>query len=297
MTNNLEDIARLAGVSRSTVSRVVNAHPNVSEYTRRRVLKVIAEQNFRPNLAARALVTKKTQTLSLVIPQASAMIFTDPYFSLLIQGIMLTANERNYAVMLWMGNSTEEEERFTQRVLNNSFFDALIIASSVDNDPLIPRLLDAHFPFLLVGKPVHDGIHYVDADNEQGAYDAVAHLLRLGYQRIGTITGPLNMVAGRARLTAFKRAHQAAERRIDPSLIVQGSFTEQTGQQQAKVLLAQGVDAIFAASDMMAIGALRAISEAGLRVPDDVALVGYDDLAMSTSVTPQLTTVRQPIQA
>lgn len=137
MTQNLEDIARLAGVSRSTVSRVINNHPNVSAATREKVLKIINERQFRPNVAARALVTQRTRVLSVVIPQLLAATFTDPYFPTLLQSITLRANQHDYALMLWVGNSTEEEQRFCDRILNNTLFDGIIIASAVDGDPLV----------------------------------------------------------------------------------------------------------------------------------------------------------------
>src|SRR5689334_22062119 len=153
MNQNLEDIARIAGVSRSTVSRVINNHPNVSAQTREKVLAIIQEQNFRPNLAARALVTQRTQVLGLVIPMGIADIFTDPFFPTLIRGVTATANQFDYALMLWVGDSTEEEERFYQRILSNSLCDGIIIASAFNTDPLIPWLKAAHYPFIVVGPP------------------------------------------------------------------------------------------------------------------------------------------------
>src|SRR5215831_484869 len=176
MTQNLEDIAALAGVSRSTVSRVINNHPAVSERTRQKVMRVIQEQNFQPNLAARALVTQQTRMLSLVIPGVVAEIFADPYFPLVLQGAAATANQHDYAITLWIGNDAEQEERFCQRILNNSLFDGILIASVADNDPLITQLIQSRYPLVLIGPPMLDNLNYVDVDNVRASQVAVSHL-------------------------------------------------------------------------------------------------------------------------
>jgi LacI family transcriptional regulator len=296
MSRKLEDIAKLAGVSRSTVSRVINNDPHVSKRTRQRVQRVIQEENFRPNMAARALVTRQAHVLSLVIPQAVASTFTDPYFPLLMQGITLEANQRNYAVMLWIGSSAEEEERFAQRILNNSLFDGVLIASVINGDVLVGKLAQAGFPFVLIGPPFLDGLNYVDTNNIAGAQSAVEHLVRLGYQRIGTIAGPQNQGAAQDRLKGYCRGLSQHGRAFDPALVVEGEYSEEAGHAAMRVLLERGVDAVFAASDMIAFGALRAARECGLRVPEDVAVVGFDDIPAAAAAQPPLTTVRQPIR-
>jgi LacI family transcriptional regulator len=295
MSKKLEDIARLAGVSRSTVSRVVNNHPHVRDATRQRVLQVIRQQNFHPNPAARALATHRTRALSLVIPVGLAFAFNDPYFPILTQGVVAKANQHDYALMLWVGDGAEEEERLCDRILSNSLFDGVIIASAVDEDPLVPQLVQAGFPFVLVGRPSVDNVNYVDVDNVEGARAAVSHLLWRGRRRIGTITGPLNMCVAQDRLKGYRQALEQAGQLTDETLIVEGDFGELSGHLGMETLLQKGVDAVFAASDTMACGALRAIQEEGLRVPDDVALVGFDDLPVAATTVPPLTTVRQPI--
>jgi LacI family transcriptional regulator len=296
MNQNLEDIARLAGVSRSTVSRVINNHPNVSAQTRQRVQAVIQAQHFRPNLAARALVTQHTHVLSLVIPLDIADTFTDPFFPTLIRGVTTTANQYDYAVMLWVGDSAEEEERFYQRILNNSLCDGIVITQSFNTDPMIPRLQSAGYPFVVVGPPQVDHLNYIDVDNLRAAQVAVAHLIRLGYERIGTITGRLTLGASQDRLQGYKQALERAGRPIQNDLIVEGQFNEISGYTGMKTLLQRGVDAVFAASDMMALGAMRAVHEQGLRIPDDIAVVGFDDMPVAATSSPPLTTVRQPIR-
>lgn len=295
MKYNLKDIARLAGVSKSTVSRVVNNQPNVNERTRQKVLDVIRQHNFRLNTAARALVTQQTRVLSVIIPQPLASTFTDPYFPSVIQSVSKVANEHDYAIMLWIGNDMEEEDRFGERILMNGLFDGALIASAVDNDPLVGRLSKAGFPYVLIGPPQFAHANYVDIDNRTGAYQAVVHLIGLHRRRIGTITGPSNMGAAKDRLCGYRNALSDAGVSYDANLVYEGNYDEPSGYQGALALLRQHVDAIFAASDMMALGVLRALTDHDVKVPDDVAVVGFDDMPFSSHTKPTLTTVHQPI--
>lgn len=295
MISSLEHIAKIAGVSKSTVSRVINSHPNVSERTRQRVLDAIRTSGYRPNRAARALVTRQTRVISLVIPIALSATFTDPYFPALIQSITLAANERNYAIMLWVGNSSEEEDRYTERILNNGLFDGIIVASAVDDDPLLKRITPSKFLHVLIGPPQQQVENYVDVDNCSAACAAVTHLIQLGLKRIGTITGPLNTGAARDRLTGYRTALEQGGVAVDEALIVSGNFDEASGYTAMKCLIEYHVDAVFCASDMIASGALRALLDAGLHVPDDVAVVGFDDMPFAATTNPPLTTVHQPI--
>ena len=295
MKQGLEEIAKLAGVSKSTVSRVVNNQPNVNERTRQRVLEIIREVNFRPNKAARALVTQHTKVLSVVIPQPLAATFTDPYFPRLLQSISGKANQQDYAIMLWIGDNAEQEDRFTDRILNNSFFDGVLIASAVDDDPLVERLKDAGFPYVLIG-PAQKGVPYnVDVDNLSASREAVRHLIALHYRRIGTITGVLNMGAAQHRLQGYREALAEAGLDADPNLILSGDYNEIQSYEAMRHLIAHGVDAVFCASDVMALGAVRAITDAGLRVGVDIGVVGFDDMPFASTLHPPLTTVRQPI--
>lgn len=295
MKQGLEQIAKMAGVSKSTVSRVVNNQPNVNEKTRQRVMEIIRDANFRPNKAARALVTQHTRVLSIVIPQPLAATFTDPYFPRLLQSISAKANQRDYAIMLWIGDNAEEEGRFSDRILNNSFFDGVLIASAVDDDPLLGRLVGAGFPYIIIGPPQPGVPHYVDVDNVRGARDAVRHLINLRYRRIGTITGVLNMGAARNRLRGYEDALTEAGMPVDPALILPGDYSETKSYEAMRHLIALGVDAVFCASDVMALGAMRAINDAGLQVGGDIGVVGFDDMPFSATLQPGLTTIHQPI--
>lgn len=298
--SNLEDIARKAGVSRSTVSRVINHDPNVKKSTRERVLAVIEQEDFRPNLAARMLVTNRTNVIGIVILHSLVVTFQDPYyFPTLLQGIAEATLSRGYATLLWWGQTPEYEDRFYQHILQqNRLMDGVIIASGKADDPLVPKLLDLGTPFVMVERPTQytDRISYVTIDNVLAAKMAVEHLAGEGRRRIGMITGALYNVDAQDRLTGYKAALEMLGLDTDPELVYEGQWTHTSGYLGAKQLVRKGVDAIFAGNDITATGVLQALRELNVAVPEDVAVIGFDDLPNSVLATPQLTTVRQPIQ-
>jgi len=292
----LEEIARLSGVSRSTVSRVINQQPNVSSDVRQRVEAVIQETGYQPNLAAQTLVSKRTWMIGLVLPRSVSSFFTDPYFPRLLQGIAQGCNRYNYTLALFLVGTKEDEEKILPRVSRRGMLDGILIQSGQIGDQLIDRMENLDLPIVVVGSPLHENeVSYIDVDNVNGAYNAVSHLIRLGYRRIATITGLTGGAATADRLAGFEKALIERGRNPDQSLIVEGDFTETGGYYAMQQLLPAEPDAVFAASDLMAIGAMRAIREAGLSIPEDVAFVGYDDVSVAKYANPQLTTIRQPI--
>lgn len=298
---NLEDIAAKAGVSRSTVSRVINNEMYVSSKTREKVLEVINEEGFSPNPAARMLVTKRTNIIGVVIPNTPSVVFADAeYFPTLLQGIAEVTQQRDYAMLLWLGQAGEEERRFYQRVLNNRLMDGLILASASINSPFIDHLMQSSIPFVQVERPQRyvDKINYVTMDNSYAAELAVDHLIDQGYRRIATVTGDLNITDGVDRLEGYRNALIKANIPYDKSLVVEGHFKKRSGYLGIKTLFERGVkfDAVFAGSDMTAFGAIEALQEANYMIPDDIAVVGFDDLPSASQLRPQLTTIRQPIQ-
>ena len=293
----LEEIGRRAGVSRSTVSRVINNHASVSPQVRRRVLEVVQETGYQPHAAARSLAAQRTRVIGLVVPRSVQAFFADPFFPRLIQGIAQACNAHDYTLSLFMFHSEAEENNLYPRVLSRGLIDGVIISSSLEDDPLIPRLLESNMPFVIQGRPLISApAHYVDVDNTVGAHSAVTHLIRLGHRRIGHIAGPFNTSVGRDRREGYVNALLGRAMEVREELIVESDFSETGGYIAARQLLARNVDAIFAASDTLAFGALRLLREAGCRVPDDVAVVGFDDLAAAALTQPPLTTVRQPIR-
>jgi LacI family transcriptional regulator len=294
---NLETIARLTGVSRSTVSRVINNSPNVRPEVRERVLRILQETNFQPNLAARGLAAGSTEILGLVVPQGMSQIFDDPYFPLLIKGVSSACNACDYSLMLWM-TEIGYEQRMIRRILHSGMVDGVIITSSHSEDPVVDAMMARKFPFVQIGRVKEDTpVNYVDIDNISSARQAVNHLLTLGCRRIVTISGPMNMIAAEDRLEGYRIAMQEAGIQPPEEWIATGGFSQDGGYAAMQRLLNQQPDAVFAASDAMAIGAMRAMQEAGINVGREIALVGFDDVPFAARTSPPLTTVRQPIEA
>lgn len=292
----LDDIAKKSGVSRSTVSRVINGQPYVRQDVRERVLKVIQETGFHPNLAARALASQRSWMIGLVLPRSVSSFFADPYFPRLTQGVAQACNQHNYTLALFLVSTPEDEENIYPRVSRKGFLDGILVQSGEIGDQLIERLVKFTVPLVVAGRPFHnDDVSYIDVDNVRAAYNAVNHLAQLGYQRIGTIAGSANSTVSIDRKEGYLKALLEHGLPYDESLIVEGDYTEKSGYEAMKHLLNARPDAVFAASDTMAIGAVRAVQEAGLCVPGDIALVGFDDLPVATQGEIKLTTIRQPI--
>ena len=296
MPLTLEDIARLSGVSRSTVSRVINGNPNVKEDTRDKVMEIIQSINFQPNLAARSLAAGHANVIGMVIPTGISSIFSDPYFPLLIQGVSASCNALGYSVMLWLAEPEYERTTINQ-ILYSGLIGGVIVSSMQMNDPLIDRLTEGNQPFITIGRhPTNEKINYVDVDNCAGAYQAVMYILRTGHRRVATITGLLNSVGGKDRYQGYLDALHERGLPLIPELVAEGEYSDASGYLAMQRLLPHHPDAVFAASDAMAFAAMRAIQEAGLRVPEDIAVVGFDDIPAAATSKPPLTTVRQPIQ-
>lgn len=291
----LERVAALAGVSRSTASRVINGQDGVRPEVRRRVLDVVELTGFVPHAAARTLAGQRSSILGLAIRQTTEQVFSDPYFAALVQGISGACNEQDQTLSLFLFQSGQEHEHLTARVLRTKLVDGLIVTATFTDDPLVWQLTESNIPFVMVGEVATPEISAVDADNQGGAVLAAEHLLKLGRRRIATVTGPMRSGAAATRRVAFERALAAAGQPIDPRLVVESDFTEQGAYEATQRLLPEQPDAIFAFSDRMAVGVLRAIGEAGQRVPQDVAVVGFDDLGPAQQATPSLTTVRQEV--
>jgi DNA-binding LacI/PurR family transcriptional regulator len=289
----LDDLAALSGVSRATVSRAINGG-TVSEETRRRVLDVLARSGYRPNTAARTLASGRSGVVGVVMHIDPHLLFEDPYFSQLLQGITDHLAEQGAGMMMWLGNRTKEET--LDHVLGMSFLDGVIVSASTLDDPVVDGLLASGLPTVLVGHRRADRTaSYVDIDNEQAADAITTHLVSLGRTRVGHITGTRGTVAGEDRLAGYRRAMRRAGL-SDDGLIADGDFNVASGVTAAAKLLDHGIDAIFCANDATAAGALETIRARGLQVPDDVALAGFDDLEFAQHLEPPLTTVRQGVR-
>ncbi len=292
----LEDIAKQAGVSRSTASRVVNDDPNVSDAVRSKVQGVITSTGYHPHAAARSLASHRSWMIGLVLPRTVSSFFTDPYFPRLTQGVAQACNQHNYTLGLFLLDTKEDEKRILPRISHKGLLDGILLQTAQMDDKLIDRLIHSDFPVVIAGRPFNaNGISYIDVDNVDAARNAVTHLIRLGYKRIGTITGFLSGTVGIDRKQGYINAITEQGWDVDERLIVEGSFSEISGYTSMQKLLPLKPEAVFAASDTMAIGAIRAVRDAGLRVPQDIAFVGFDDLPIASLSDYQLTTVHQPI--
>ena len=293
----LEDIARKTGVSRSTVSRVINNQPNVREDVRKKVKDAIQKTGFHPHAAARALASQHSSTIGLMLPHSVSFFFTDPYYAFITKGIAQACNQHDYTLALFLVGSKDDEERIFPRVSRKGLLDGVLVQSGHHGDQeIIGRMIDAQMPVVVLGRPFRsDNVTYVDIDNIYASYQAVNHLIRLGRKRIGTIHGPAASTVGLDRKEGYRKALSERGIQVEESLMVEGDFTEASGYSAMQRLISSKPDAIFAASDAMAIGAIRAVREMGLRVPEDMAFVGFDDLPMATISNVQLTTIRQPV--
>jgi LacI family transcriptional regulator len=292
----LKEIGQLAGVSRATVSRVINNHPNISTEVRNRVQRVIAETGYQPNRVARSLASRQSQILGLVIPSVIQAVFTDPYYPHLTQGISQACNEHGYILTLFLFHTPDDEKDAINHLAGNGLLDGFIITADNIIDPIVPHLLKANVPFVQIGRPQNpEQVSFVDVDNVAGSYLATVHLIQQGRRRIGQIKTAHNS-AGVDRDVGFRKALAERGIPIDESLIVMGDFTEISGYYAMQRLIPQKPDAVFIQSDTMAYGALRALREANLCVPQDIAIVSFDDLPASSLSDPPLTTIRQPIK-
>lgn len=289
----LEMVASHAGVSRATVSRVVNGSESVAPHLREVVMRSVDALGYVPNQAARSLVTQRTDAIALVVSEPQSRIFSDdPYFAGIIHGVSLELEAAGKQLVLIMSASGESHAR-VERYAAGGHVDGVMLFSIHGEDPLPAKLMGMGVPVVCNGRPLGNStLPYVDATNELGAEHAVRYLHNQGRRKVVTIAGPADMVAGIDRLNGYLTA-------VDHEpVIAYGDFTRESGARAMRSLLSDhpDLDAVFAASDLMADGALRTLRQVGRRVPDDVAVIGFDDNTVAAFADPPLTTVRQPIQ-
>ena len=291
----LEEIGKMAGVSRATVSRVVNNYPHISPEVRERVQRVIDRTGYQPNLAARTLASSKSRIVGLLIPHFMQDTVVDPYYSVLQQGIAEACHTSDYTLATFLLHTTEEDLTL-QRIIGTGFVDGLMITLDPTDGPMLQQLLRRDLPLVYIGRPRQpDAVSYVDIDNVRGAYLATAHLIQQGYTKIAFIGRGVNTTC-EDRLQGYRQALLEHGLAWDDTLVIEGDFSVNSGYEGMKKLLPLRPEAVFAVNDRSAIGAMNAVQDAGLRVPEDIALVGFDDINISETVTPALTTIRQPIK-
>ncbi|MEV0148442.1 MULTISPECIES: LacI family DNA-binding transcriptional regulator [unclassified Nonomuraea] len=291
----LEAVAARAGVSRATASRVVNGQTTVAAHIRDAVLRAIDELGYVPNPAARSLVTQRTDSVALVVSEPPTRVFSeDPLFATVIRSASVELETVNKQVVLMLASSASSHAR-VERYISGGHVDGVMLISMHGADPLPAALSRLRVPVVSYGRPaVPVDIPYVDNDNVGGAELAVRHLVGLGRRRIATIAGPQDMIGGQDRLSGYRTVLRDSDRR---SIVAVGDFTRESGAVAMRQLLRDdpGLDAVFVANDLMAVGALQSLRQAGRRVPDDVAVVGFDDIEAAQYTEPPLTTVRHPV--
>lgn len=292
----LESVAARAGVSRATAGRVLAGSPTVGEQAREAVLRAAAELSYVTNRAARSLMTRRSDSVAFVVAESEERFFGDPHFALMLRGAHTAVAEKDVQLVFTILNGAAERDRF-ERFARGGHLDGAILLSLHGDDPLPRRLRDAGVPVVLSGRPYTPvpGLYYVDSDNVGGARSAAALLADRGRQRLATITGPMDMTAAIDRRSGFEQ--ELAARGMAGHGALEGDFSVDGGRRAMRELLtaAPDIDGVFAANDLMAIGALLALAEAGREVPSDVALIGFDDAPMGSSSRPALTTVRQHV--
>ncbi|MBN1230263.1 MAG: LacI family DNA-binding transcriptional regulator [Anaerolineales bacterium] len=294
----LEEIAKIAGVHRSTVSRVINQAPDVSTETRKKVMDVIQNLNYQPNQAARKLAGGQSHTLGLIIPIEVTRFFVEPYFPILMKEISNGCTEKKNALMLWL-TDFKNNEHLHELIHSNIFMlDGLIVSSAGSNKFLMDFLVSLGLPMVSIGRnTLFPDIPFVDVDNEIGARKGTEYLIQMGRKKIGTICGTDNSHPGVDRLAGYQNALEAAGMAYDPDIVVEGHYTEIDGYQaMKKILETKDVDAVFIASEGMGAGAVQAIQERRLRIPDDIALVCFQDSDTSVVRQQYSAYVQQPVK-
>ncbi|MCX5387212.1 LacI family DNA-binding transcriptional regulator [Streptomyces sp. NBC_00083] len=304
----LEDVAREAGVSRATVSRVVNGVRNVDPAIQEMVQRAIARTGYAPNRAARSLVTRRAETIALVVSGAgsgpgesqeafAARVFADPFFGRVVAGVVGFLRPRSMHPVLMFAESAEDRDEVLTYLRQGRADGALIVSTHAD-DPLPTLLAAAKLPAVLFARPTRPvPLSYVDLDHRDGGRLAAERLLARGCRRPATVAGPLAVSASQERLAGFRDTMARNGHPYVP--VVEGGFTLDSGVAAMARLLDElpDVDGLFAANDLMAQGACQLLRERGRRVPDDVAVIGFDDSGIATACRPPLTTVRQPVEA
>lgn len=294
----IKTVAARAGVGRTTVSRVLNGSSLVSREARAAVLAAIEELGYVPNSVARSLVNSRTDAIALVIPESESRLGAEPYFSAVIRGVSNGLADTPIQLLLTLVRDQRELDRLTE-FLTARRVDGVLLVSVHRDDPLPALLEKLGLPTVLAGRrSPGESLHHVHSDNAGGAAQAVRHLRGRGRGTIATITGPLDMDVAGSRLDGWRSALRAAG--LDPAedLVAPADFTETGGRLAMRALLERrpGLDAVFAASDVMAAGALAELRRHGRRVPDDVAVVGFDDSVVARHTDPPLTSIRQPVE-
>ncbi len=288
----IKDIAREAGVSVTTVSRVINNKPDVSDKTKEKVLKIIDEFNYNPNSVARGLVMQKTHTIGLIIPDIS-----NPFFPDIAKAIEDKAQKLGYSVILFNTDNHLEREKKGVDLFKSKQVDGLVVSLSLGNEDILKDLKKRNYPVVQIDRAVLNHLYpLISIDNKKSAYEIVQFLIKKGHKKIAHITGDLNTTTARDRLAGYKKALHDFDIEIDEELIIEGDYSKKAGLEGAEKLLKlkNPPTAVFAANDLTAAGVYNAVFAEGLNIPEDIAVAGHDDIDLASLLRPALTTMSQP---
>ena len=288
----IRDVAKLAGVSVATVSRVLNKNGYVNKETEQKVTTAIQQLQYEPNAVARGLAGKKTGTIALILPDIS-----NPFFPEMARGVEDVAHQLGYTVILCNSDDQGVKERSYIEVLKKKYIDGIIFASNTLDEADVEAMQKNDLPLVILDRaPIQDSFSVIRSKNYEGAQLAVKHLLEIGCKRIAHIYGPQEFDTAKERMTGYEDAVREMPW-YSPSLMVPGNFRIDGGMRAIEVLMSRhpDVDGIFAGNDLMAVGALKALYRLGKKVPDEVAICGFDGIALTEITEPEITTVAQPI--
>jgi len=291
----INDIAKEAGVAKSTVSKVLNEQRGVSQETRRKVLKAVKKLNYHPSVIARSLKSKRTKAVGLILPN-----IINPFFPAILKGVEDTAIENGYVVVFCDSDDRKEKESLYFQIFENRWVDGIIfsgITGDKQEEKYIRSIHEKGTPVVLIDREIEDYFtNVVMIDNKRAGFDATSYLLKLGHRKIGCITGPQNIKIFVKRLEGYRRALEKYNVDFNPDLVEEGDLSIESGRSATKKLLKKKITftAIFASTDLMAIGCIRELQENGIKIPSDVSVIGIDNIPLASLVTPSLTTIAQP---
>lgn len=291
----IKDIAKAAGVSPSTVSRVVSNHPRISKATTQKVKRYMEEMGYHPNVMAKSLVSKTTQTLAIMLPRPAEELFQDFFFGELLRGILTQSTRAGYDMLLTAATSPSDETETVSRLVFGRRVDGVILLSSRVNDPLIALLNKHNFPTVLIGRTDddHPNILSVDNNNETAAYDATQHLILQGHERIGFVSGPPSLTVAHDRMVGYRRAMREAGLPVRSEWIVEGEFLQQSGYRAMSFMMSlpERPSGLVVIDDVVGFGVLRGLTELGYKVPDDLSIVSFNNIALSELATPPISSI------
>lgn len=294
MNITIKEVAKLAGVSPSTVSRVISDSSRISNETKKVVRKAMGELGYHPNAIARSLVNRSTSTIGIVMPQSPQKAFLNPFFPLALSGISAAAHEADYCMLLSTGSSEEEQEESIKSIIMGGRVDGVILMYSVIDNGILEIVKEMRIPAIIIGKPIEtDGILYVDNDNVDASCKVTKRLIEKGHKKIAFISGPFKFVVSLDRLDGYRSALIQNGLEFDKNYIIEGEFSRDSGFESMEKLLSlkERPTALVLTDDVMAFGAIDAIKQARLRIPEDIEMVSFNNVPLAELCSPSLTSV------